>query len=207
MKRTLPALFTSLGLLIAIPTMVHAQAEDFGDAPASYDAGGGGPARHGLTGPMLGTMRDADPSPQSSAGADGDDLDADGDDDDGVTFLDPFIIGMVSRVQVVVTGSQSARLSGYFDWTANGNWNHLTNELGIHNVLLSPGTHVINVTVPNDAVPGTTYARFKLYISTSPGTPARGQRDDGEVEDYQIEVLGAVDIESSTWGAVKALFR
>ena len=186
-----------------IAPAAQAQVYDYGDAPVLNN-----PAFHETVGPMLGTTRDADPGHQPTPNADGDDNDANGDDEDGVTFLGPFIPGQQTTVRVVVTGAaNNSRISGYFDWTGNNHWNHLTNELAIHNKLVNEGINDIVVTVPANAVEGFAYVRIKLYNGDSPGTPASGHRSEGEVEDYMIMIGAPVPTEDSTWGKIKSLYQ
>jgi large repetitive protein len=53
---------------------------------------------------------------------------------------------------------------------------------------VAAGANALSIAVPSDAVPGTTYARFRL--STAGGLPFDGTAADGEVEDYVAHVLG-----------------
>ena len=195
-------LFAMLLIVGVLAPAAQAQDFDFGDVPWSNQV-----ARHTAVGPKLGTLRDVDPAHQASAHADGDDLDGT-DDEDGVMFLGPFIPGMQTTVRVVVTdAANNSRISGYFDWGGNGHWNHLINELAIHNQQVNEGINDFTVTVPANAAVGYTFVRIKLYNGDSPGTPAGGQRSEGEVEDYRIFVGGPVQTHESTWGRIKALYK
>jgi hypothetical protein len=93
-------------------------AADFGDAPAPYPTllVDNGPS-HEAVGPQLGALRDAEVDGQPSAAADGD-----GGDDDGIAFgvlragqLDATVVVTVSN-----TPPNSARLSGWIDFNADG---------------------------------------------------------------------------------------
>ena len=203
-------ILVALGLFLIfspIFSVVGAQTYDFGDRPPrATTAPGAGGARHLPVGPMLGTQLDVEVTYIPTVGANGDDFEA-FDDEYGIIFLGPFLPGQVTQVQVVVTGTQSARLSGYFDWDRNTHWNHHTYELTIQDVLLAPVTHVTNVAVPATAVPGPAYARFKLYLGNFPGTPASGEQLSGGVEEYAIMIGHAVVNETTVWSTIKALFR
>ena len=203
--KAIPTCVFSLVLVFLAPSL-QAQTLDYGDAPTINDTSGGGPARHLATGPMLGTLRDTEFSNVPSANADGDDL-AGLDDEDGITFLTAFVPGSTAQVQIVVTGTQSARLSAYFDWDRNNLWNHLTAELALQDILLAPGTHVRDVPVPVSAVEGPSYARFKLYLGSFPLTPANGDHSSGEVEDYAIYIGQPIATEPSTWSRIKGMYK
>ncbi len=53
---------------------------------------------------------------------------------------------------------------------------------------LAPGVHRLSVPVPEDAVFGTTYARFRCASSVLGESPPIGNMFNGEVEDYMIQI-------------------
>ena len=155
---------------------------DFGDAPSPYPTmmAANGP-RHVATGPTLGVNRDDEADGQPTATADGDDT-AGSDDEDGVT-LPVLMQGETVYLSLEVAGA-AGYVDAWIDFNADGDW--LDADEQIHNAQLSVGTHQIAVTVPTDATPGTTYARFR--ISTAGGLAPDGAAPDGEVEDYEVLV-------------------
>lgn len=166
-------------------------AYDYGDVPASYDAGT--PANHQvdvLDAVYLGTCVDFETSNQPSANADGDDngispLGRVGmcqDDEDGVTL--PAAFAACSTASIDVAASEAARLDGWIDWNRNGVFD--AGEQVATNTALAAGSNTLNVPVPCTAVPGSTYARFR--ISRAGNLGPTGGAPDGEVEDYPVSV-------------------
>jgi len=153
---------------------------DFGDAPAPYPvtiAENG--ARHTVGALRLGVLADAEANGTHSATAN-----ADGNDEDGVTF--PSGVDPGQTETVLVTASQSGGLlNAWIDWNVDGDWADVGEQV-FTNTLLVAGTNSLNVTVPGNAVVGSSFARFRLSTTASPGVT--GAASDGEVEDYQINI-------------------
>ncbi|RLE33528.1 MAG: hypothetical protein DRJ61_07050, partial [Acidobacteria bacterium] len=159
---------------------------DWGDAPNTFDTlnANNGP-RHGITGPYMGTAPDAESNGQPGADADGDDTTGTA-DEDGVTF--PALIrGESAAVAVTVVGGP-AYVDAWIDFDASGTFD--TGEKVATHATVSTGPNTLTAfTVPSDAAVGDTYARVR--ISTNATTlPHNGLADDGEVEDYLVEILG-----------------
>ena len=172
--------------------------KDYGDAPAPYPTrklDDGAWHRHG-TDVFLGLVApDADPNGQPNDDATGDDIlpvdlpsDEDGVALDGVQL----VAGGQTEVLITVsntTGSQ-AYVSAWIDFNADGDWDDAWADGGEHvlvDMALAPGEHLVPIQVPSEAVRALTFARFR--ISTQPGLSYTGGADDGEVEDYQVEVV------------------
>ncbi len=172
--------------------------EDFGDAPSGYDTTGANAASHAIrdTGPYLGVTApddERDGQPGSTATRD----DNTGvDDEDGVDFTAyDGVFSQGREVAIAVTvGRADGYLSVWIDFNGDGDWGdadeHVTlttdGQTGT-SILLTPGVHEVTFTVPEDAVTGDTYARFR--VSTA-GTPSYdGFADDGEVEDYVLTII------------------
>ncbi len=178
--------------------------QDFGDAPAgsyptlSADNG----ARHTLGGGLtLGVTADPEADGQSSSNATGDDSD-EFNDDDGVVFNDALSLG--TTVSLSVTSSAAGLLDAWIDFNGDGDWSDSGEQI-FSSQSLSSGLNAISFTVPGTAVPGTTFARFR--VSSSGGLSYTGAAADGEVEDYQVEIVGpiaAVD-DTFTGGATQTL--
>ncbi|MGE0758627.1 MAG: GEVED domain-containing protein [Pirellulaceae bacterium] len=159
---------------------------DYGDAPAPYpstEAANG--ARHQVVGELyLGAGVDIDVDGQPDSNATGDDL-QNQDDEDGVVVTQQFTGGYGGAV--TVTASANGFLDAWVDFNRDGDWNDPGEQIFAKRAL-QPGANNLNVTVPGSALPGQTYARFRL--SSAGGLSPTGLADDGEVEDHAIQVLG-----------------
>jgi hypothetical protein len=164
---------------------------DFGDAPEDTSFGYGtllasDGARHIVVpGYNLGPSIDAEPDGQPTTQADGDDLNGSYDDDDGILLFST--AGTLGTVDVD-GGPAGGMLDAWVDYNANGMFDHPSEHLfGGSSILLLPGPNPsLSFTVPLTAVPGFTYARFRL--STVGGLAPTGVAPDGEVEDYFVEI-------------------
>lgn len=162
---------------------------DFGDAPDSYGtlATSNGP-RHGSSGPILGTSRDAEANATASATSTGD-----GADDDGVRFLNMLVAGTNTFLEVAVTNlTGPASLDCYFDFDRSGVFGDQPNER-ISGAINGPLT-TVPVNIPASAPVGLTAARFRL--STAGQLSPYGFAPDGEVEDYQVRIISPTAITS-----------
>ena len=170
---------------------------DFGDAPDGIDVDGqqrnyatvlaSEGARHRLVvgGPILGAAIDQEPDGQASPLADGDGL-----DDDGVFQIASLVATSTIETlgSFLVTSSASAKLDAWIDFDANGVLDHPEEHLGGgQSIDLGGGQNVVLASVPAGSKPGSTFARFRL--STTGGLSPGGAANDGEVEDYRIEIL------------------
>ncbi|HUE74281.1 MAG TPA: GEVED domain-containing protein [Pirellulaceae bacterium] len=160
--------------------------EDFGDAPDSYGtllASDG--ARHTLgSGLFLGASVDADADGQPSIDALGDDTDLDGDDEDGVLLAAGLVAGSCATTTVTVSGD--GFLDAWIDFDGSGTFDE--DERIADSLFVTAGDNVLAFATPVDAVGGITYARFR--VSSSGGLGPTGPADDGEVEDYMLEIIG-----------------
>ena len=168
---------------------------DFGDAPDSFSTttAAGGPS-HGITlGLGLGAEVDRELDGQPSVNADGDDNDLTLNDEDGVRQLTPLGPGADTtfRFDIRNDSGTTAYLQGWIDFNADGDFLDAGEQV-IVDRLLSGGTHDIDISVPDDVVLGTTYARFRY--STRLGLGVGGEADDGEVEDYVFNVQDVAEI-------------
>jgi VCBS repeat protein/GEVED domain-containing protein len=166
--------------------------DDFGDAPAPYptllaDQG----ARHTAIGPTLGAVRDLDSDGLPTEAADGDDLNLD-DDEDGIVFESLLVPGHVIGLWVNVQNAPAgAKLDAWIDFNADGAWDGPDERIA-DSQSVAEGDNGIAFAVPIGAVGGITYARFRL--STAGGLAPSGPADDGEVEDYRIEITPVVEL-------------
>ncbi|MCA1732011.1 MAG: DUF11 domain-containing protein, partial [Acidobacteria bacterium] len=171
---------------------------DFGDAPdptyQSLLASNG--ARHVLGGGVfLGACVDSEPDAFTSAGGDGDDLAIGnatfgtcataGDDEDGVTFTSTIRVGLTASLDVVA--SAPCTLSAWIDFVGDGDWGDPGEDLFPGGTALVAGTNSRTFAVPATATPGSTFARFRCTTDGAVGFT--GEASDGEVEDYQVDVI------------------
>ena len=169
---------------------------DFGDAPdptyPTLAASDG--ARHVIVPSLyLGSAVDADADGQPDAYAAGDDNDGT-DDEDGVTF-GSLVPGTVSDVTVVA--SAGGFLNAWMDWNADGDWADVGEQI-FDDQALASGPNVLAIQVPAEAAGGYTFARFRF--DSIGGLSYDGPADDGEVEDYWVNVLGNYDLTAGTDG-------
>ncbi|MBM4088260.1 MAG: hypothetical protein FJ276_02340 [Planctomycetes bacterium] len=175
--------------------ILFATSLDFGDAPAPYPTGRPDGARHKPLGPRLGVHRDAELSYQPNAEANGDDATGPGgqDDEDGVTFSDAIRPGTRPRVEVQTSGP--GYLNAWIDFNADGDWDDLGEQIFDDRYLLQAGTHTLDFSVPDEFTTTPSFARFRF--STQAGLSPTGLANDGEVEDYKVQLRGPfiVDVE------------
>ncbi len=161
---------------------------DYGDAPdptyPTLKINDG--ARHIIGGPWLGDATDApDPEPdgQPSPMATGDNND--GNDDENGIKIPALMVGTAG--QFIVTVNNTLGTGGYvdmwIDWNQDGNWAHPAEQ--VFSGYLPLGVHSIWLTPPAGSA-GQTFLRAR--ISSQGGLLPTGLADDGEVEDYLIEI-------------------
>lgn len=162
---------------------------DWGDAPVTAGTVGyptlaaDNGARHVPAGPWLGDEKDvpdteADGQPQADALGD----DNNGSDDENGVSLPPLIQGQPAAATVEVNGGGGV-LQAWIDFSGDHTWQ---SSEKIFDAFLPDGVHTINFTTPDTAVPGKTFARFR--ISRQGGLGPAGPAPDGEVEDYEVMI-------------------
>jgi len=164
---------------------------DFGDAPENPQLGFYYPttlanngARH-LIDPAvyLGDLIDSEPDGQPTITALGDDLN-NLDDEDGVLFVRRMAVGTMARVRV--KASVTGYLNTWIDFNRNGTWSDAGEQI-FTDQILAPGWNILNFMVPAGSTPGRAYARFRF--NTTGGLSYDGLAQDGEVEDYRVNIL------------------
>ncbi|MDZ7339060.1 MAG: GEVED domain-containing protein [candidate division KSB1 bacterium] len=165
---------------------------DFGDAPdptypTLLSSNG---ARHLLGDVWMGEARDAEWDGQP---VDGDTAGVD--DEDGVEFLGsspvrggpyqlPYRPGWFGAVRITVSGSaDTAYLHAWYDWNADGDWGDEGETLFAGYPVSGAGVYVVEFSVPQDAVAGGSWSRFRVDDDNTSGQPT-GAALNGEVEDY-----------------------
>lgn len=162
-------------------------AEDFGDAPDSYGTAltGDGP-RHALgSGLYLGATVDAELDRPYDLGALADDGEG-FDDEDGIAFgTGSAFLGIGDAVTVEVTASGTGTLDAWVDFNRDGDFTDPGEKVSFSGGgSVSAGVNAMTFTVPASALPGTSYARFRL--SSAGVADPIGAAPDGEVEDYLV---------------------
>ncbi|MCU0916833.1 MAG: GEVED domain-containing protein, partial [Planctomycetes bacterium] len=162
---------------------------DWGDAPTGATAPGyptlavQDGARHVPVGPWLGDAKnlpDAEPDGLPHPGAAGDDTS--GDSDERGVVLAPLTAGQPASATIEVNGGGGI-VQAWIDFNADRTW-QASEE--IHDDFLADGLHVLSFVVPDSAVKGETFARFR--ISTRGGLAPTGMAVDGEVEDHILKI-------------------
>jgi hypothetical protein len=178
---------------------------DCGDAPdpgyPTLLASNG--ARHELGGGLyLGACIDAEADALAGGTADGDDggvgssefgtCAVAGDDEDGVEFTSSIELGIDSTSGTLnVTASALGKLDAWLDFNADGDWDDAGEQI-FTNLVLSPGVNSESFTSFASAVPGPSYARFRL--SSAGSLSHSGMASDGEIEDYAVTVSPPLDL-------------
>jgi PKD repeat protein len=155
---------------------------DFGDAPFPYNTKMADNGAYHIINPdiFLGQGVDADPDGQPDENALGDDNDGN-DDEDGVIFPDSLAIGDSCIIQV--TASVPGYLSAWIDLNQDGEWDNEADM--VLNTQAAAGSNEFQIIIPEDAKPGSTFARFRFCEGGSIPDPHH-EMTDGEVEDYML---------------------
>jgi hypothetical protein len=182
--------------------LVHALC-DFGDAPAQYPVTLANNGAYHVTDQLcyLGNLKDYEPDGQPSAGANGDDLN-NLDDEDGIAFTTPLIPGQSASCNVtsVVPPTTGGYLNAWIDFNIDGDWDDPGEQI-MTNQVLTGVLQNLTFSVPVDAKPGITYARFRANLGGGLG-PA-GPASNGEVEDYQVTITQVLSVGGEVIGVNK----
>ncbi|MDH7502007.1 MAG: GEVED domain-containing protein, partial [Verrucomicrobiota bacterium] len=183
-----PLLAAGIALLLPNTGLTQTQPLDFGDAPSPYPTtlreNG---AYHMIAGPKLGSLVDSERDGQPSAAAGGDDKNPVGaaNDEDGVVFPAPLIAGRTATVQV--TASRAGRLYAWIDFNRNGSWADPGEKIFAGTALVS-GPNTLTFNVPQNAVTGRTYSRWRFTVQ-GPDLDSVGFAPDGQVEDHLVPII------------------
>ncbi len=187
---------------------------DFGDAPAPYctlaeDGGASHSVDEGdTTAPFLSfssvptdTEADGQPDPYAM----GDDTAYDP-DEEGVII--PQLHPGQNAAIVFQVHNGPAFVDGWIDFNGNGLWGDMTQEYVVYGNyspgIYTTGQNAPSVNVPADALPGNTYARFRIN-NIAPLPPCNTDfipAGNGEVEDFSVEITplppGTIIIQKQT---------
>jgi hypothetical protein len=164
---------------------------DYGDADVEIPEGAQ-EARHRVDETwFLGGRIDADDMAPRSSNAEGD-----GSDDDGIRFggtggaIDVPEIEIGRTAIINVTASQDGYLNAWIDMNGDGT---LTASEQILSSQVDAGTSTVLTVIPDTGIEGITFARFRYSSSEDLG--AFGEATEGEIEDYQVNLVPA----SNSW--------
>jgi uncharacterized repeat protein (TIGR01451 family) len=132
---------------------------------------------------------DNDNEGQPTTAADGDDEDG-SDDEDGVVFTSGIGVGLNAHLDVEASGA--GLLNAWVDFNADGDWADAGEQV-FTDQSVAAGVNALSFPVPGDATLGTTFTRFRL--DSVGGLSYTGEAVDGEVEDYQVEIMIGADVE------------
>ncbi len=187
----------------SVSVYTYVSAKDYGDAPLSY-----GKVSHQINSfkipgtnqyenyLYLGQVVDAEPDYQESATATGDDANLTN-DEDGV-FFPKLIQGDTVDIEAIVTVHDKGVgiLNAWFDWNGDGDFDEENEIIESPVNVFKTDKKIISVTIPDDAITSEpTYARFRLG-DENVESPILGSAF-GEVEDYQIKIEPAAQMEVS----------
>ena len=167
---------------------------DFGDAPAFTPPGGPGyptllaqdGARHTVAHNVrFGFTEDGESDGQPNGDATGDDTDG-SDDEDGVFFTSPIVAGDPAVTVDIDAAAAPAFVNAWIDFNADFDWNDPGEQILIDVPIVTPGINTLTFAASPQALPGPTFARFR--ISSSSGLAPTGYALDGEVEDYMVGI-------------------
>jgi uncharacterized repeat protein (TIGR01451 family) len=186
--------------------------EDYGDAPVSYDASSA--ASHLISDLALGASITAEnistanggatgtpvvaSSPNAvAAGANNNSPSGDGASDDGVASFPALTTassGSTYTVPITLSGaSRAGQVCGWIDFNKNGLFDSPA-ERACASFALGATTANLIWTIPAGLTVGNTYVRIRASYDTTGVQNPTGLLSSGEVEDYQIPIVGVSDL-------------
>ncbi|SMY38319.1 GEVED domain-containing protein [Photobacterium andalusiense] len=170
---------------------------DKGDAPETYGQVGhrnDDVDESGEPDLILGTRWDPDLHDFYSSDATGDNTTGE-DDEDGITMPADIIVATSTTIPVTVTGG-SGFLSAFVDLNGDGDFDD-AGETVLNDLAVSAGNNNVSLTLsagPTTGYDGLTFIRFRLCtVSDLCDTPT-GTVGNGEVEDYQFNLINQIVI-------------
>ncbi len=183
---------------------------DLGDAPDT-DPGTGednyqtlttddGASHQIVSGIQLGATVDSDDGSLQNSDATADDADDTDNDDDGVTLagnnLQSQSLTEGDSITLDIATQGSGVLNAWIDWNNDGDFLDDDEQIATNAAEGGAGDSdnnvagiQLNVNVPSNATEGNTFARFRY--STDTDLIPTGTANDGEVEDYQVEIASS----------------
>ncbi len=147
-------------------------------------------ARHIIVpGYHMGPSIDGESDGQPSGAADGDDINlffpGVPDDEDGV-YIYPLVPGLMSAMDVTVTGT--GKIDAWIDFDQNGTFGGAGEQI-VFSTVVNPGANPNQLTFPVPSGLGTGATIARIRFSSVGGLNPWGQAPDGEVEDYEVKLL------------------
>jgi hypothetical protein len=174
-------------------TTIDPPYHDYGDAPAPYPTVSSEfGASHLRIGPRLGAHRDGEIDGMPSPEANGDDNDGSTADEDGVQWGGIDVGSTLAALNVSLENAGVAMVDAWIDFDRDGVWS--TSEKILDRVVVSSALQTLNYNLPVDVATGITFARVRL--SSDGGLSPTGFASDGEVEDYQVNIVSSPRVES-----------
>jgi hypothetical protein len=153
-------------------------------------------ARHTIVpGVFLGGTVDGESDGRPGASATGDDT-AGTDDEDGVVFTSTLHAGHDATIDV--TASTAGYLNAWVDFDGDGRFDN-REDMIFADQALTRGVNRLSFRVPAHAVSTWTFARFRF--STRGLLNSFGPADDGEVEDYRVQIVASHDAKAISGAA------
>ncbi|MCX6270088.1 MAG: GEVED domain-containing protein [Bacteroidetes bacterium] len=184
-------------LVTIIPESTVLDMADWGDAPAPF------PTRSVDNGPyhvggdiVLGSVKDFEPNGNPNPEALGDDLTGQADEDGVILLNPPMVPGQIAAFEIR-TNTPGSYLSGWIDFTGDKDWSTPGDQI-FTSFQLTLTVNYLNVMVPQTALPGNTFARFRL--SAQSGSTFTGGEDNGEVEDYEYWIRPPINTTEYDFG-------
>ncbi len=173
-----------------------------GVGPANYETTNlsGGPIHPIVTGLQIGAVVDDETDGQPNIAANGDDTNGVmPDDEEGVDTVDlALTVNVVPVVDVRVTNTMapatSARLCGFIDFNADGDFSDLgeTASVAVPNPT-NNATLQLTFGAPPVGAAASTFSRFRLSTDTAGACLPNGAASNGEVEDYVVSIVEPTD--------------
>jgi hypothetical protein len=112
--------------------------------------------------------------------------------DDGIEFETIWTRGFTANISVFSSGI--GYLNAWVDFNRDGDWMDEYEQV-FDDMVLAAGFNFFSFDIPDTAVLGDTYARFRL--DSAGGLNFDGFAPDGEVEDYMREITSPVPVPAS----------
>ncbi|GGM48730.1 hypothetical protein GCM10008956_26130 [Deinococcus arenae] len=188
-------------------TLAFSVDEDFGDAPASYDATAA--ASHVVGDLKLGSTIDADntgtlnggtavtPSPNAvAAGADNTGTNGDGADEDAITSFPALSTANTSySLTVPISGaSQAGQVCGWIDFDRGGTFGNVATERACAAFAAGASSVTLTWSGLSGLTVGQNYVRLRASYDTAGVQNPTGRLDSGEVEDYRLNIILPADL-------------
>jgi hypothetical protein len=106
------------------------------------------------------------------------------DDEDGVEVVGKIAVGSVAKIKV--KASADGYLNAWIDFENNGTWADSIDQI-FADMPVSNGWNTLTFSVPSGIIPQKTYARYRF--NTTGGLSYEGLANNGEVEDYGVELF------------------